>query len=458
MEKQLNNEIDAPDERDIKADKIHENYMKDVVNATRRTIEEAVYEALDTGLDIRFINQCVKDSFIEYAENHPNDSTVKAMQSDFFEEPASGKNNDAMKENFMSQPIEDDRGVKDFIDYFNDPNYKVQKQDYMALIEYVSAAEKQYDSILSELNALKEQLGGIHDKKNPLTSMMENTQENVLGIGLKLNGIKDRIITFTQNALDTVKDKGLVVLNEISGFFKIKESLQSLNESLTKMAHDAERNVQKINAVSQEYHEMENRAANIGKLLMGKEASEMVKENGKLSRILQLPFSKIQKYTTEMSEAISKVIEKMQRLEDYKVSKKVQSAQLNESVKDPEAKAAERESKEVTLQKEQLMKSEIKENNQEQSQSDISGNLKVAQGNGVFVLSELGYRHRAAKGLNDIKPGQSLPEHKNKVPKLWVEKGWVKEGSPDALLEIQQNQTARAGIPNNRQPIIDLEP
>jgi len=100
----------------------------------------------------------------------------------------------------------------------------------------------------------------------------------------------------------------------------------------------------------------------------------------------------------------------------------------------------------------------LKPPGQEQSLSDISSNMKAAQGNNVFVLSEMGYRHRAAKGINDIKPGQILPEYKNKVPKSWAEKGWVKEVSPDALSEIQQDQTAIAKIPNNRRPIIELEP
>jgi hypothetical protein len=98
------------------------------------------------------------------------------------------------------------------------------------------------------------------------------------------------------------------------------------------------------------------------------------------------------------------------------------------------------------------------ENEQEQPPSGISCNMKVAQGNNVFVLSEQGYLHRAAKGLNDIKPGQSFQEYKNKVPRSWAEKGWVKEVSPDEMQKIQQNQIARVEIPNNRQPIIELEP
>jgi len=82
--------------------------------------------------------------------------------------------------------------------------------------------------------------------------------------------------------------------------------------------------------------------------------------------------------------------------------------------------------------------------------------MKVAQGNNVFVLSEQGYLHRAAKGLKDINPGESFQEYKNKVPSSWVDKGWDKEVSPDELQKIQQNQISRTEIPNNTQPI-DLE-
>ena len=125
-----------------------------------------------------------------------------------------------------------------------------------------------------------------------------------------------------------------------------------------------------------------------------------------------------------MSDTVKKAIEKVQSLEAYASERQLHTTN-------------------VTLTEKDL---------------PFSSDLKVAQGNNVFVLSEMGYRHRAAKGLNDIKPGQSFPEYKNKVPKSWAEKGWVKEASPDTLPDIQQNQTARAELPNNRQPIIVLEP
>lgn len=81
--------------------------------------------------------------------------------------------------------------------------------------------------------------------------------------------------------------------------------------------------------------------------------------------------------------------------------------------------------------------------------------LNETQGKNVYVLSDRGYRYRVANGLNDIKPGESIPNRKDKVPKSWVEKGWVKEVAPDALPNLQKNPTVR---PNVKQPLIEMEP
>lgn len=81
--------------------------------------------------------------------------------------------------------------------------------------------------------------------------------------------------------------------------------------------------------------------------------------------------------------------------------------------------------------------------------------LNETQGSNVYVLSERGYRYRVANGLNDIKPGESIPNRKNKVPKSWVEKGWVKEMDPDARPLLQKNITVR---PDVKPPLMEMEP
>jgi len=92
--KMVSNTIDAPNMAEIIEDQKHENRMRDLVLEVEKKIKGAVYEALHAGLDRGFIDHFVKESLTEYAENHPNDSTIKKMQK-FFE---SGKIQFQMKE------------------------------------------------------------------------------------------------------------------------------------------------------------------------------------------------------------------------------------------------------------------------------------------------------------------------------------------------------------------------
>lgn len=372
---------------------------------------------------------------------------------DRIDEPTS---KDVLEDNMISPLLKNNQSVTDFIEYLHNSGFEENKQDFVELIKYVDTVEKKYDAILTELNALKEQLGEIHDKKNPMFSVVKDTQEKVIDIGQKLNALKDNIITFTQNALETVKEKGLVALNEVTGFLKIKDGLQLLNSSLDKMAAGAEKSVQKINAISNEYHEMGNRAANIGRLLLDKESSLVVKENGKLAKALQLPFTKIQNYSEDLSAVVRKSIEKVQGLENYVADKEAQTIQVDEKTVLKERDTQDPKAVEDMNAKEQEVSAAKVNHAEQQPLSGISGNLKAAQGNNVFVLSEQGYLHRAAKGLKDIKPGQSFPEYKNKVPKSWAEKGWVKEVSPDALSEIQQNQIHRSATASTIRPAVNI--
>ena len=222
--------------------------------------------------------------------------------------------------------------VMEFMKMLNAPGFQSQRQDFSALIDYISNVEKQYNSILNELNALKEQVSGIKDKKNPIAVMVAKTQETASDIGEKLRNAKDSIIEFTKNALDTIKDKGLTALNAVFGFLRVKDGLQALSDSLGKSVDNAERSIQKIDAMSREYHEMGNSAANIGRIFMNKETSDEVKENGKLARALQLPYIGLQTAFSAMDNTVTKATLKIQSLSDYVANKKPQIIQDSENV------------------------------------------------------------------------------------------------------------------------------
>ena len=116
------------------------------------------------------------------------------------------------------------------------PDHQSEKQGFLSLLDYTDALTNQYNSIMTELHDLKERVSGITDKKNPLTLMVDGLISVVSGIGEKLKALKDRIVEFTQNTLEAVKDKGLSALGAVSEKLHIHEGLEAISNSLGKAA------------------------------------------------------------------------------------------------------------------------------------------------------------------------------------------------------------------------------
>lgn len=207
------------------------------------------------------------------------------------------------------------------LSYLKASGMETQRQDYGSLVNYIDTIESQYNSIIKELTELKSQISGIKDTKNPITVMAGRMESTVLDIGARLRSIKDSIISFTKNALDTIRDKGLSALNTVSGFIKVKDNLQAMSGMLEKSTASAENSIEKIEAMSRQYHEIGNNAKNIGRIFIGRETNEEIKTNGKLAKAMELPFIGIKNAYAVINEMVNKATLKIESLEKYNIEK-----------------------------------------------------------------------------------------------------------------------------------------
>ena len=157
-------------------------------------------------------------------------------------------------------PLRGDTDVKKLLDLLNAPAYQSQRQEYDSLLDYVDTITAQYNTILTELTALKEKVSEITDRKNPLSLMAENLENLASGIGEKLKNLKDGIISFTKNALDTVKEKGLSALGAVFGFLHVKDGLQAMSRGLSKSVEVLDKAVARVDSLEQH-----NREKNAGR-------------------------------------------------------------------------------------------------------------------------------------------------------------------------------------------------
>lgn len=151
--------------------------------------------------------------------------------------------------------MSDNPDVIKLLDYLKSPGMEKNQQEYSSLIKYVDAIENQYNSILSELAELKEQISGIKDKKNPLAVMAEHLDTLAADVGAKLKNLKDGIISFTKNALDTVKEKGLSALGSVFGALHVKDGLQAMSSGLAKSVAALDKAVTRVDNLDQHNRE-----------------------------------------------------------------------------------------------------------------------------------------------------------------------------------------------------------
>jgi hypothetical protein len=156
-------------------------------------------------------------------------------------------------------PLRGNPDIEGLLELLSAPGHQSQRQEYISLVDYVDAITRQYDSILRELADLKEKVGGIADRKNPIALMMDNLEKLAADVGAKLKNMKDGIIAFTKNALDTVKEKGLSALGAAFSAFHVRGGLQAMSRGLAKSAESLDKAVERV--ASLERHNREKTAA-----------------------------------------------------------------------------------------------------------------------------------------------------------------------------------------------------
>ena len=155
----------------------------------------------------------------------------------------------------LTIPMRNDPDVKKLLDHLNAPGMESQRQEYISLLDYVDSITEQYTTILSELDALKEKVSKITDKKNPLAIMVDNLEKLAADVGAKLKNLKDGILSFTKNALDTVKEKGLSALGSVFGALHVKDGLQIMSSGLTKSVAALDKAVARVDNLEQHNRE-----------------------------------------------------------------------------------------------------------------------------------------------------------------------------------------------------------
>ena len=213
----------------------------------------------------------------------------------------------------------DAQAVNQLINLFKGNNQTEKAQATQDLVNNIVFIEESLNSAMAELQAVKKQLNfDIYNKADTNSAQMVNAEiaktETLLHkLKEQLNTIKEKFIGTVHNIVDGVKDNGVLALNKTTELLSLKDNLVGLNEGIKKGISRIDKNIETVNAVTQEFNATVKHTNNIGKAIVGKERDN---EMALPSETAIKPLKGIKKIMVGIEDKTTSAIESVDRLSD----------------------------------------------------------------------------------------------------------------------------------------------
>lgn len=255
----------------------------------------------------------------------------------------------------LQVPIGEQEHLKEFFKQLNENGQRQEAAEFSALVTQLSNMEQQYSAVLSELQAVRGQLGRIQDKgiKSTLLKGVSAIQEKVTQAREQLTHIKADLTQSVKKALSNVKQQGISALNKAVDFMGIKTALADMRESLQSSISQTQKSIDRINAIGNELHALNEHSRNLGRVLTGREAKELTARNedkGVLAAVAK-PLKKSKALLENMEKGVTRAIQSVDRLEQAAAKGREQKPSIREGLK--AAKEQERPKRTPSPQKKQ---------------------------------------------------------------------------------------------------------
>jgi len=159
----------------------------------------------------------------------------------------------------------------------------------------ICGMENDLKKAMGEITTLRNELSVIQEEqKHPIKTMLHKAANSLLSklksAYRQIVSLKDKFIGGCKQAVEDIKDKGIVAANDIVGVLNIKSDLEASKVRINEVLAYNEKKIAAIETAAAQYHTAGLAIKNIGRAIVGKETILDIKPNGKLAKLLQAPF------------------------------------------------------------------------------------------------------------------------------------------------------------------------
>ena len=223
--------------------------------------------------------------------------------------------------NIVTFPLaEENKHVKELAEVLAKNGKGKNAKAVVEVFNCICGMENDLKKAIAELTTLRSELSAMREEqKHPIKTMLHKAADSLMSklksAYKQIVALKDKFIGGCKQAVEDIKDKGIVAANSIVDALDIKGDLEASKASIVKAIAANKQSVAGIEAAAAEYHKAGRHIKNIGRVFLGKEPIADIKPNGKLAKLLQEPF----KVTIERLESklarTDKAIARIEKLE-----------------------------------------------------------------------------------------------------------------------------------------------
>ena len=215
---------------------------------------------------------------------------------------------------------EENQHVSELIEQLNKGKKSKEAKVIADVFGCICGMEHDLKTAIAELNTLRSELSIMREEqKHPIKTMLHRAADSLMSkiksAYKQILSLKDKFINECKQAVDDIKDKGIVTANNIAGVLDIRGDLEISKTRINELITYNEKKIANIDIAAAEYHTAGRAIKNIGRSLVGKELITDIKPNGKLAKLLQSPFRLEIKNLKRSLVRTDKALERLGKLE-----------------------------------------------------------------------------------------------------------------------------------------------
>lgn len=213
--------------------------------------------------------------------------------------------------------------MKQFMELLGQQGMKEQSQDFMEVLQYIAGMQLQLSAMVDELQGVRKQLERMQESQpkaaeSQLLDKVSYLQEKVSSLAERLSELKDHLIDTAAQAVTAFKEKGREEMNRVlqKGISGVQSVLSGCREKMVDVLTSYEKTANQIDSIGDEFKEIGNSVANVGRLLTGKGTKEVSdeKEGVALTRVLNMPVKKHISALKKQVERIDGAVAKLDKI------------------------------------------------------------------------------------------------------------------------------------------------